>query len=47
VVGMGQYGNMNLLEFPVGGDYVRVKNELYDYTGTRLSSYNSVVSFGV
>lgn len=47
VVGMGQYGNMNLLEFPVGGGYVRVKNELYDYTGTRLSSYNSVVSFGV
>lgn len=47
VVGMGQYGNMNLLEFPVGGNYVRVKNELYNYTGTRLSSYNSVVSFGV
>lgn len=47
VVGMGAYGNMNMLEFPVGGAYVRVKNELYDYTGTRDSSYNSVVAFGV
>lgn len=47
VVGMGAYGNMNMLEFPVGGAYVRVKNELYDYTGTRESTYNSVVAFGV
>ena len=47
VVGMGAYGNMNMLEFPVGGAYVKVKNELYDYTGTRESSYNSVVAFGV
>ena len=47
VVGMGAYGNMNMLEFPLGGAYVRVKNELYDYTGTRDSSYNSVVAFGV
>lgn len=47
IVGMGAYGNMNMLEFPVGGSYVRVKNELYDYTGTRDSSYNSVVAFGV
>jgi hypothetical protein len=47
VVGMGAYGNMNMLEFPVGGAYVRVKNEIYDYTGTRGSSYNSVVSFGI
>ena len=47
VVGMGAYGNMNMLEFPVAGSYVRVKNELYDYTATRDSSYNSVVAFGV
>lgn len=47
VVGMGAYGNMNMLEFPVGGSYVRVKNELYNYTATRDSSYNSVVAFGV
>lgn len=47
VVGMGAYGNMNMLEFPVGGAYVRVKNELYNYTATRDSSYNSVVAFGV
>lgn len=47
VVGMGAYGNMNMLEFPVGGTYVRVKNEIYDYTATRDSSYNSVVAFGV
>ena len=47
IVGMGAYGNMNMLEFPLGGDYVRVKNELYDYTTTRDSSYNSVVAFGV
>jgi hypothetical protein len=48
VVGMGAFGNMNMLEFPVGGDFVRVRNvlSLSTVTGTRGSSYNSVVSFG-
>lgn len=48
VVGMGAFGNMNMLEYPVGGDFVRVRNvlSLSTVTGTRGSSYNSVVSFG-
>jgi hypothetical protein len=47
IVGMGAFGNMNIEEFPVGDQYVRVRNEIYDYTQTRDSSYNSVVAFGV
>ena len=47
IVGMGARGNMNMLEFPIGGSFVRVKNELYDFTGTRESTYNSVVAHGI
>jgi len=47
IVGMGARGNMNMAEFPVGGNFVRVINELYNFTGTNESSYNSVVAHGI
>lgn len=47
VVGMGSYGNMKVYEYPVGGDYVTVETELYDYTDTNLNDYMSIAIYGV
>lgn len=48
IVGMSNFGTMQMRSFPVGGSYVEVFNQTLDtYLGTNNSTYNSVVAFGL